>query len=171
MPSYEDRRTSPIARYNQGMPIKQPLPKSRVPRQYLDNPFWRFLLDTKPGAEYADEPRFKQFSENLRNYVVAGAIWKAGHVLGQASAGRSASIASHVLVIIGFITALFCEAQFFGLSMQAFHWYLGFGFRDQSPRSKWDHWRSQLKVFLLIVVPIILLWTMWKFVSVSATSP
>jgi hypothetical protein len=153
------------------MPINPPTPRSKVPRQYLDNSFWRFLLDTKHGAEHPDEPRFKQFSENLRNYVVAGVIWKAGHALGQASASRAASVASHVLVIIGVAAAVLCEAQLFGLSLQAFHWYVGFGFRDQSPRSKWDHWRSQLKMLSLIIVPLILLWTMWKFVSLSATTP
>jgi hypothetical protein len=152
------------------MQIEPPTPKSRVPRQYLDSSFWRFLLDTKFGAPHPDEPRFKQFSENLRNYVVTGVVWKAGHTLGQANTGRTASIASHVLVTIGITAAVLCEAQLFGLSLQAFHWYVGFDVRE-SPRSKWEHLRSSLKWMSLIIVPLLLLWTMWKFVHLSATLP
>jgi hypothetical protein len=73
-------------------------------------------------------------------------------------------------VVIGFTGAVLCEAQLFGLSLFAFHWYIGFDVRE-SPRNKLEHLLSSLKWPSLFIVPLLLLWAMWKFVHLSANTP
>ena|ERR1035438_3530748 len=135
-----------------------------VPRRYFASAFWRFLLDTKEDqAEHPPEPRFRQFSENLRNYVVSGTILKVGLTMYHSAHSVAELVPASSLVAVGAIGVLFSEGQLFGLLLLAFHSFAGFSLEDLRPESAWDSWRQVLKTLSLMALPAILLWAMWEF--------
>jgi hypothetical protein len=132
---------------------------SRPPSVYFENAFWRFLLDTKFDADERQEPRFRQFSENLRNFVVAGAVLKTGTSM------TSGGIAPRVLVIMGWLATAFSAAQLFGLTLLAFHWYFGIGTGLFRPSGFRRRIRDIVDLPLAMIIPLLVVWAMYEFVT------
>jgi hypothetical protein len=132
-------------------------PYAHLPRQYYKSRFWRFVLDTKDSRETISEPRFRQFSENLRNYVASGAVLKAGTALFH-SGHTATKIFSFLLILLGACAALLSEAQLFGLSLLAGHFYLNF-----SPKNELRN------LLLLLILPALLLIAMLLFVTADVS--
>lgn len=142
-------------------------PKSHVPTLYYENAFWRFILDAKQEAE----PRFRQFTENLRNYVASGLVLKAGVLLHGQPRSLSNGIASYGLIVVGVAATFLSECQLFGFSIITFHWYVGVSFNRRNDPNLWESLREQAKFMALMFLPLLLVLAMWKFVSSSVWPP
>jgi hypothetical protein len=148
-----------------------------IPDQYTKSKFWRFLLDTKAEASHPDEPRFKQFSENLRNYAVAAVMFKAAQTMGMSLHHPFLLIGRYLLIGLASVTTAFCVAQHFALIIVSFHWYVGWDpmdhialTRDRKRRRNFkragieDGWlQANLKLYSFVLVPLLCLWAMLAF--------
>jgi hypothetical protein len=157
----------PCCKIDAAIPSTMPQPPYYfVPHQYFTSTFWRFLLDTKEDrAEHPPEPRFRQFSENLRNYAVSGTIVEVGLTVFHSAQSIADLIPATSLVAVGAIGVLCSEGQLFGPLALSFHSLVGFSLEDLRPHSAWDNWRQVLNTLSLMALPTILLWAMWEFAA------
>ena len=149
-----------------------------IPDRYTKEGFWRFLLDTKREWERPEEPRFKQFSENLRNFAVSAVILKAARTMVPTS--HFFAIGKYLLLTIGILAVFACTLQLFGLVVVSSHWLLGWAPRDQmmlkadksmrnlykAAGQKHLRTRAVLKFCGLLTIPLLFLWAMVTFVLV-----
>jgi hypothetical protein len=134
---------------------------------FLSNAFWSFVLDM-PSKDVG--PRFKQFAENLRNYIAAAAVLKVGHDLFNSSLdqklGWQVLFVGIGLFILGSAVFAFCELQLWGLLLWA--WSYKFGnpmVRMAEENRKWkDFLRDFIGIQFFIDIPAFFLWAMFVFV-------
>ena len=149
-----------------------------IPHQYTKSRFWRFLLDTKAEATRPDEPRFKQFAENLRNYAVAGVMFRAAQMMAVGMHHPFLSVGRFLLIALACATTALCLAQQFALLIVSFHWYVGWNTwdhmalsRDKQRRENFKRAgiddgrrRASVKFWAAILVPAFFLWAMLSFI-------
>jgi hypothetical protein len=140
----------------------------KLAKRMADSAFWRFLLDIKKDGDLAAEPRFRAFAENLRNFVVAGAIMRSGALI-EAGDATEPSKTAHLLLAVGVVVMLLSGFQLIGLCAWVSSAYL---------ESKLDGGGRRINnVFLVVlillaitVLPGILLLSMVKFITVTITT-
>ncbi|HEY5328302.1 MAG TPA: hypothetical protein VIJ79_00315 [Acidobacteriaceae bacterium] len=117
-----------------------------IPDQYTKSRFWRFILDTNADAERPDEPRFKQFSDNLRNYAVAAVMFKGAQAIPLTIHHPTMMIGRIVLTILAILATAFSALQQFGLLVISSHWFLGWDVWDHMAISRGREFSKSLKI-------------------------
>ena len=96
-----------------------------LPDLYTKSKFSRFLLDVKEGADQPEPPRFKQFSDNLRNFGVAALMFKGARALTLSTQHPFLSVGCIVLFMAALVTTVLSAIQQVGLFVIASHWFTG----------------------------------------------
>lgn len=148
-----------------------------IPSSYTDSLVWRFLLDTKAGAARPEEPRLKQFADNLRSFAVCGAILKAGKLM-IAATHPFLSIGGWILICTATVVTIACAIQLLGLLTITNHWFVGWtvwdhiGFTADSERARRLksggmgnlRIKAHLKFASMIAIPLLLMFALGAFV-------
>jgi len=139
-----------------------------IPGVYSQSKFWRFVLDTKAEEANPDEPRFKQFSDNLRNFAVAAVMFKAAKEIPFGAHHLLLSLGRVALTLVAVLTTGFSASQQFGLLLISSHWFMGWGFNKRIPMHgpTGQKYRRQMQVRIpaAIFVTALVLWAMIAFV-------
>ena len=150
-----------------------------LPEMYTRSFFWRFLLDTKAGAKRPEEPRLKQFADNLRSFAVCGVILKAGKTMA-ASHSHSLVFGGWILIVAASVVAVGCAMQLLGLLVIASHWSAGWGVWDHVGLTgdkerlkrlhesglRWLKPKAYAKFIIMVAVPLLLMFALVAFVFV-----
>ena len=146
-----------------------------LPDHYLKSRFWRFLLDTREDALRPDEPRFKQFSDNLRNYAVAAVMFKAAGSIPMTVHHPALALGRIVLTLAATVATAFSTLQQFAFLNISSHWFLGWDTLDHIFMNRTKEGRQiyiqqgvmrrpRLKLYGSIAITALVLWAMLAFV-------